>query len=252
MADSLVIRVEQANLRGIPPDACPQDVEIFRDGSVAFLDYNLTHDQAELEFGYPMSPKLQLYEFIKQDNSYSPVGFIFNMGAVPVEVSVSLALDSFEHLLDSVSILDLGLDEPYRSWMTRLRQAQKGLTGAEWNRLLEVMSCKFIPKKEIVGINSIKFVGATTTPDQFSSFVTSANESLFRLDKSYHNLLWLLKNNYSDVSTLLSIMCFSAWYAAEAHAVFNPNSAGALGYDAGYDSEKLWQLGRLIDLLDET
>jgi hypothetical protein len=76
-------------------DDQPVQLEITRDGELIFLDYNITHDLAALEFGYPDTDATELYAEWQE----SPVGAIcYNLG-LDEDTLGSLAADWAEHVL---------------------------------------------------------------------------------------------------------------------------------------------------------
>jgi hypothetical protein len=76
-------------------DDQPVQLEITRDGELIFLDYNITHDLAALEFGYPDTDATKFYAKWQE----RPVGAIcYNLG-LDKDTLRSLAADWAEHVL---------------------------------------------------------------------------------------------------------------------------------------------------------
>jgi hypothetical protein len=73
------------------------EVEISHDGSLEFLNYNITHDQAALEFGYPVTVAINLLEAWNDDALF----VICVLTQIPINYIARLALDWAEHVADA-------------------------------------------------------------------------------------------------------------------------------------------------------
>lgn len=73
------------------------EVEISHDGSLEFLDYNVTHDQAALEFGYPETNAVELLKKWNDDALF----VICVLTQIPINYIARLALDWAEHVADA-------------------------------------------------------------------------------------------------------------------------------------------------------
>ena len=251
MIGSIVIRVEQEAMYSIPRGSCPMDVEIFRDGSVDFPDYDLNHERAAVEFGYPKSPQLHLYDLISARESYHPLGFILAINVVPIQILLRLSVDSFGHLLDTVSHIDIGMDKPYRSVLPAIVSI---VTDTESTRKSRIYALQQYPVtshsvKQLVDRNIYKMIHSKD-PEVLSrdivSFGIYAHDTLYRLDRAYHALTWFIIDGISDARNTLFSMCVTASLAAQVYHVMHPDDPYP-GF--GQEQEKLWQLGRLMDYL---
>jgi hypothetical protein len=79
-------------------DDQPVQLEITRDGELIFLDYNITHDLAALEFGYPDTDATKLYAEWQRDPSSTLIRTLAR-DDVDNETMVSLAIEFAEHVL---------------------------------------------------------------------------------------------------------------------------------------------------------
>jgi hypothetical protein len=81
------------------------EVEILDDGRMIFLDYNIKHDQAALEFGYPETAATLLLKRWRD----SPASVIWGHMDLPDEIYISLAEDYADHVAHITSTYQKGL-----------------------------------------------------------------------------------------------------------------------------------------------
>ena len=76
------------------------EVEISHDGSLEFLNYNIRHDQAAAEFGYPVTVAIELLDAWKRDATK----VISRHGSISMKHLALLALDWAEHVADAYKV----------------------------------------------------------------------------------------------------------------------------------------------------
>ena len=91
---SILIKVAASRFVFTKPNYRVFEVEILDDGRMIFLNYNITHDQAALEFGYPETNATLLLKRWRD----SPASVMWGRMDLPDEIYISLVNDYAEHV----------------------------------------------------------------------------------------------------------------------------------------------------------
>jgi len=224
----------------VPPESHPQDIEFNRDGTIVFLNYDLDYDRSMIEFGEEPSPKIKLYNDIVVD-ILAPLGFLVDRHYLLEKEGFNFIIDSLEHLLGHVAILNVGIEPWYLKQTARLRHIVNKSTGKPLAREVMIHDTDVLFFSEVVPMVTKKALEIDSTRDFWRRRVEGL---LSKIDDLYKHIEWQMLRAPTSYRQPLTSMCYVTEDIAGGYRIIHPDGPGL---DIDFEKEKLWQLNRYID-----